>query len=131
MDREFLYRFEDDLNRARYEINEQYHMGQADLRARFRLAAAMEQLRGVTDPQPEKPEMSITGLQPGIFQAKLEDVKRKAAERIAANLGKIDAAQEGAGAKVDAAVDGVVAKIDKEADDIIQEFATVTNGGPA
>ena len=26
VDREFLYRFEDELNRARYEINEEYHM---------------------------------------------------------------------------------------------------------
>jgi hypothetical protein len=28
VDREFLYRFEDELNRARYEIDEAYHMSQ-------------------------------------------------------------------------------------------------------
>jgi hypothetical protein len=62
LDRQFLYRLEDEVNRARYEIDEKYHMGQAELRARFLQLAAMEQIRSLTEPkQPEKPTMAVTG----------------------------------------------------------------------
>jgi hypothetical protein len=133
VDREFLYRFEDEINRARYEIDEKYHMGQAELRARHLLAAAMEQINNATQPPPlpETPSMSITGLQQGAIQAKLAEVRQKAQERLNQGLNKIGSAQEQGLAKVDQAVDGVVEKINKEVDDQLQEFAQYTNGGPA
>lgn len=75
--------------------------------------------------------MSITGLQSGLIQAKLAEIKEKAMQRLTDGVAKIEAAHTGGLAKVDAATDGVIQKINKEVDDTLQEFAQFTNGGPA
>ena len=75
--------------------------------------------------------MSITGIQSGVFEAKLADMRKKLADRINQGLTKIDGAAEAGAVKMEAAVDGVVAKLDAEIEDKLQEFATMTNGGPA
>jgi hypothetical protein len=75
--------------------------------------------------------MSITGIQSGAFQAQLEAMRKKLADRLTKGLTKIDGAAEAGAAKMDAAVDNVVAKVDKEIEDKLQEFASMTNGGPA
>ena len=75
--------------------------------------------------------MSITGIQSGAFQAQLDAMRKKLADRLTKGLSKIDGAAEAGAAKMDAAVDGIVAKVDAEIEDKLQEFATLTNGGPA
>jgi hypothetical protein len=75
-------------------------------------------------------KMSITGLQSGLIQAKLAEIKAKATQRLTDGVAKIEAAHTGGLAKVDAATDGVIQKINKEVDDTLQEFAEFTNGGP-
>lgn len=79
----------------------------------------------------EKHFMSVTGIQSGAFQAQLEAMRKKLADRLTKGLTKIDGAAEAGAAKMDAAVDNVVAKVDAEIEDKLQEFATMTNGGPA
>jgi hypothetical protein len=79
----------------------------------------------------EKSTMSVTGIQSGAFEAKLADMRKKLSDRLTQGLSKIDGAAEAGAAKMDAAVDGIVAKVDKEIEDKLQEFATLTNGGPA
>ncbi|MDB5607804.1 MAG: hypothetical protein JWP25_4704 [Bradyrhizobium sp.] len=78
----------------------------------------------------ETQPMSITGLQSGAFQAKLAEMRQKMADSQNQALAKIDGAVTDGAAKVDAAVEGVKAKVNKEVEDALQEFATVTNGGP-
>lgn len=73
---------------------------------------------------------NITGIQSGLFEAKMAELKKKLADRINGGLAKIDKAGENGAAKMDAAVDGIIAKVDKEIEDKLQEFATLTNGGP-
>jgi hypothetical protein len=127
--REFFHQLEDTISRAAYEINEKY-MGQADLRARFRLAAAMEQLRGVTEPtieQPEKPKMSITGAAnlAGTIKNRIDAAK----ERIA----KVSANTDGALAKLNDAADTgdrIAKQIEAEADDLLAQIGQFSNGGP-
>jgi hypothetical protein len=117
VDQEFLYRLEDEINRARYEINETY-MGQADLRARFHLAAAMEKILSVTEPQPEKSKMSTIAEQLKAARAKLTEARDGAANAIAVSQ---DASK---------VVLGEVNKVLKEAEDLRAEVAELTNGGP-
>jgi hypothetical protein len=117
VDQEFLYRLEDEINRARYEINETY-MGQADLRARFHLAAAMEKILSVTEPQPEKSKMSTIAEQLKAARAKLTEARDGAANAIAVSH---DASK---------VVLGEVNKVLKEAEDLRAEVAELTNGGP-
>lgn len=74
--------------------------------------------------------MSVTGIQSGAFESKLADMRKKLADRMTQGLAKIDMAAETGAAKMDAAVEGIVAKVDKEIEDKLQEFATMTNGGP-
>lgn len=78
----------------------------------------------------EKSPMSVTGIQSGTFETKLADMRKKLADRLTQGLTKIDTAAEAGAAKMDAAVDGIVAKVEKEIDDKLQEFATISNGGP-
>jgi hypothetical protein len=124
VDQEFLYRLEDEINRARYEINETY-MGQADLRARFHLAAAMEKILSVT--QPEKPSMSITGAAnlAGTIKDRINAAKAKVAQ-VSQNtdsaLAKLnDAADTG---------DKIAKQIEAEADDLLAQIGQFSNGGP-
>jgi hypothetical protein len=79
----------------------------------------------------EQKSMSITGIESGAFEAKLAAMRKKLADRLSQGLTKIDGAAEAGAARMDAAVDGIVAKVDKEIEDKLQEFATLTNGGPA
>jgi predicted nucleic acid-binding Zn-ribbon protein len=119
---EFLYRLEDEINRARYEIDEKYHMGQADLVARQRLAAAMEQLKGATEPPPipaEKTTMPTIAEQLKAARAKLAEARDGATNAIA---------QSDDASRV---VLGEVNKVLKEAEDLRAEVAELTNGGPA
>lgn len=125
----FFHQFEDEINRARYEIDEKYHMGQAELRARYLAAGAMEMLRRVTEP--ESNPMSVTGLQAGAFEAKLAEMKQKMVEKQNASLAKMDSAAETAAAKMEAAANGVVEKFEKGVEEQLAEFAQFTNGGPA
>lgn len=74
--------------------------------------------------------MSITGYEPGTIQAKLAEIKQKAAERRRQSLDKLDAAFANTG-KVDELIEAQAAQIDKETNDALQEFAQHTNGGPA
>lgn len=166
--REFLYRFEDEVNRARHEINEK-HMSLAEVKARLAHIAGIDGLKveatprgdeiytlgDVTaivprgndrdsmiyleqklsnpfeQPKTEQKSMSITGIEPGIFEAKMAQMKKKLTDRLNGGLAKIDTAAEAGAVKMEAAVDGVVAKVDKEIDDKLAEFAQFTNGGPA
>lgn len=82
-------------------------------------------------PTTETSIMSITGIQSGAFEAKLEAMRKKLSDRLNHGLTKIDGAAEAGAAKMDAAVDNIVAKVDAEIDDKLQEFAQMTNGGPA
>lgn len=121
--REFFHQLEDELTRARYEIDEKYHMGQAELRARFRLAAAMEQIRGATEPPPleqpaEKPKMTTIAEQLKAARAKLTEARDGAANAIAVSQ---DASK---------VVLGEVNKVLREAEDLRAEVAELTNGGP-
>lgn len=79
----------------------------------------------------EKPNMSVTGIQNGAFEAKLAEMRKKLSDRLTQGLTKIDTAAEAGAARMEAAVDGIVAKVEKEIDDKLQEFATMSNGGPA
>lgn len=81
--------------------------------------------------QSGKPAMSVTGIQSGAFEAKLAAMRQKLSDRLNQGLTKIDGAAEAGAARMDAAVDGIVAQVDKEIADKLQEFATLTNGGPA
>jgi hypothetical protein len=119
VDREFLYRFEDQINQARYEIDEKYHMGQAELRARFHLSAAMDKIRGLTDEQP-KPEKTMPTIaeQLKAARAQLTEARDGAANAIAVSQ---DASK---------VVLGEVNKVLKEAEDLRAEVAELTNGGP-
>jgi hypothetical protein len=126
VDQEFLYRLEDEINRARYEINETY-MGQADLRARFHLAAAMEKILSVTEPQPETSSMSITGAAnlAGTIKDRINAAKAKVAQ-VSQNtdsaLAKLnDAADTG---------DKIAKQIEAEADDLLAQIGQFSNGGP-
>jgi hypothetical protein len=130
VDREFLYRFEDEINRARYEIDEKYHMGQAELRARHLLAAAMEQINNATQPPPlpETPSMSITGAAnlAGTIKDRINAAKAKVAQ-VTQNtdqaLAKLnDAADTG---------DRIAKQIETEADELLREIGQFSNGGPA
>jgi hypothetical protein len=132
--REFFHQLEDAINQARYEIDEKYHMGQADLRARFHLAAAMERLRNATEPPPiptEKPSMSITGLKSGAFHGTIEALRQRLIDKQSQGAAKIAAAGEMGAAKIDEAVNSAEAKIDKEVSEVLQDFSEFTNGGPA
>jgi hypothetical protein len=130
LDRQFFYRFEDDLNQARYEIDEIYHMGQAELRARHLLAAAMEQINRATEPPPiptEKPSMSITGAAnlAGTIKDRINAAKAKVAQ-VSQNtdqaLAKLnDAADTG---------DRIAKQIEAEADGLLAEIGQFSNGGP-
>lgn len=82
-------------------------------------------------PTTETSIMSITGIQSGAFEAKLEAMRKKLSDRLNQGLTKIDGAAEAGAAKMDAAVDNIVAKVDAEIEDKLQEFATLSNGGPA
>ena len=118
----FFYQLEDEINRARYEIDEKYHMGQADLVARQRLTAAMEQLKGATEPPPiptEKTTMPTIAEQLKAARAKLAEARDGAVNAIA---------QSDDASKV---VLGEVNKVLKEAEDLRAEVAELTNGGPA
>jgi hypothetical protein len=130
VDREFLYRFEDEINRARYEIDEKYHMGQAELRARHLLAAAMEQINNATQPPPLPQEnpMSITGAAnlAGTIKDRINAAKAKVAQ-VTQNtdnaLAKLnDAADTG---------DRIAKQIETEADELLREIGQFSNGGPA
>ena len=121
----FFHQLEDQINRARYEIDEKYHMGQAELRARHLVAAAMEQIRGATEPPPlpeqsaEKPKMPTIAEQLKAARAKLAEARDGAVNAIA---------QSHDASKV---VLGEVNKVLKEAEDLRAEVAELTNGGPA
>jgi hypothetical protein len=130
VDRQFLWRLEDEVSRAAYEINEKYHMGQADLRARRLLAAAMEQINNATQPPPlpeEKP-MSVTGAK---FLA--EQIRNQLAE---AKAQLTQAGEEMTGAVTE--LKGVADQATKQVQDIKAETADLkaalglnSNGGPA
>jgi hypothetical protein len=79
----------------------------------------------------ENTKMSITGLQSGAFQEKLAEMRQKIANAQAQGLSKIDGVVTAGTAKLDEAAQGAAAKAQKEIDDALQEFATMTNGGPA
>jgi molybdopterin-biosynthesis enzyme MoeA-like protein len=84
--------------------------------------------------KPEKPEekpMSITGLQEGAFQAKLAEMRKKIAETQLNSLSHMDSVVSAGTAKIEEAAKKAAAKAQKEIDDALQEFATMTNGGPA
>jgi hypothetical protein len=83
------------------------------------------------EPPPTETFMSITGIQSGAFEAKLADMRKKLTDRLNQGLTKIDGAAEAGAVKMEAAVDNVIAKVDAEIEDKLQEFATLTNGGPA
>jgi hypothetical protein len=85
----------------------------------------------VTTEPSQETFMSITGIQSGAFEAKLAQMRQKLADRLNKGLTKIDTAAEAGAIKMEAAVDGVIAKVDAEIEDKLQEFATMTNGGPA
>lgn len=75
--------------------------------------------------------MSITGLQEGAFQSKLADMRKKIADTQRQGLDKIDGVVTAGIAKLDDAANGAAAKAQGEIDTALQEFATVSNGGPA
>jgi len=82
--------------------------------------------------EPKRAAMSnLTGIQSGAFEAKLEAMRKKLSDRLSQGLTKIDGAAEAGAQRMEAAVDNVIAKVDKEIEDKLQEFATLTNGGPA
>lgn len=100
--------------------NRKRQMGQADLRARFHLAAAMEKIRALTEPQPiEKKPMTTIAEQLKAARAKLTEARDGAANAIAVSQ---DASS---------VVLGEVNKVLKEAEDLRAEVAELTNGGPA
>lgn len=115
---EFLYRLEDEINRARYEIDEKYHMGQAELRARFLQMAAMEQIRNLTEPKRTEERMPTIA----------EQLKAARADIAAARQGAVEAVtQTGEAVQV---VQQEIIKLKKEAADFRAEVAELTNGGP-
>ncbi|MCK1479313.1 hypothetical protein IVB27_32385 [Bradyrhizobium sp. 197] len=77
----------------------------------------------------ENTRMSITGYEPGTIQAKLADIKQKAADRRAASMAKLDAALAKT-ATVDDQLEAEASRIEKEADAALHEFAAFTNGSP-
>lgn len=74
--------------------------------------------------------MSVSGLAPGILQAKLAELRQKGQERLAAGVAKIDAAHTSGLSKIDAAADDAAKQIDAEIDNTLHEFAQSTNGAP-
>lgn len=87
--------------------------------------------KAVVQPSTEKPNMSVSGLAPGILQAKLAELRQRGQERLAQGVAKIDAAHSAGLSKIDAAADEAAKKIDAEIDSTLHEFAESTNGGPA
>lgn len=96
---------------------------------RKHMAYLEEKLNNPFEPT-ETPKMSITGLQSGAFQSKLEEIKKRIADKQTAGLAKIEGSIASGAAKLDQAVDGVTAKMDAEVDAQLAEFAQFTNGGP-
>ena len=158
LSREFFYRLEDTLNLARAEINEK-HMTISDLREAFRdipggsnltlgykngnqiitvgdrtvevgPMASNEDIRAALQNPFIGNSMSISGLAPGILQAKLAELRQRGQERLAQGVAKIDAAHSTGLSKIDAAADEAAKKIDAEIDSALHEFAQSTNGGP-
>lgn len=86
----------------------------------------------VTAPATADPVTSnITGLQSGAFQDALVQMRQTIADRQKRAVAKIVTAVDAGTAKLEAAADEVAAKVDKEIAASLQEFATMTNGGPA
>jgi hypothetical protein len=105
-------------------------MGQAELRARHLLAAAMEQINNATQPPPLPQEnpMSITGAAnlAGTIKDRINAAKAKVAQ-VTQNtdnaLAKLnDAADTG---------DRIAKQIETEADELLREIGQFSNGGPA
>ena len=74
--------------------------------------------------------MSVTGLQSGAFQSKLAEMRKRIANSQTAGLAKIDAVMSDGEKKLEAAAEGVAKQAQSEVDNALQEFATMTNGGP-
>lgn len=119
MDREFLYRLEDELTRARYEIDEAYQMTQE-------LRLGKDIIQSIGDQR-----VSITGLKSGAFKAMLEDMKAEIGNLQTQGVADVRAATVEAASEIKATVDNVKSKIKSEVADALQEFSEFTNGGPA
>ena len=81
-------------------------------------------------PATETATSNITGLQSGVFQAKLSELRKRVADAQTQGLAKIDSAVTTGAAKMDAAVADVTNKVDKEISAALQEFAQFSNGAP-
>ena len=119
-----------DLERAVFKMSQE--------RDRTRPMSDMsEPLRGKPGPGPspflrsESTNMSITGLQQGAFQSKLAEMRAKVASVQTAGLAEIDGVVTAGVAKLEEAAKGAATKAQSEIDNALQEFATMTNGGPA
>jgi hypothetical protein len=153
VDREFLYRFEDEINRARQEINEKYHMGLKEIRealmgqkstinygpdgkAYLNIDGRPVEVMPTDTPDDikaklhnpfEKRAMSITdaGKLAGTIKDRINTAKQRIAQ-VASNT-------DGALAKLNDAADTgdkIAKQIEKEASDLLAEIGQFTNGGP-
>jgi hypothetical protein len=155
VDREFLYRFEDELNRARYEIDEGYHRMSALDKVRQALGGkratvnygprgetyvnlpeksievlphdTVEDIKAKLANPFEKKQMSITDA--GKLAGTIKDRINTAKQRIA----QVSANTDGALAKLNDAADTgdkIAKQIEKEASELLAEIGQFDNGGP-
>jgi hypothetical protein len=134
LSREFFHQLEDEVTRARYEIDEKYHIGLAEVKARLAHIAGIENLK--VEPTPRGDEIYILGDVTAIVQkGNNRNTMNYLAEKLsnpfeteqtamsitgAANLAgtiknRIDAAKQRI-AQVSANTDGALAKLNDAAD---------------
>lgn len=89
-------------------------------------------IRGLQTPPPiptEKKRMSALGLESGLFERKMAEIRKRAADKVTQGLAKIDGSVDAGMAKIDAAADTVVAKVGAEVDAQIEEFHKFGDNG--
>lgn len=156
----FFDHFEDWLNLAVYDTNQEYQMNEAAIKAaladipdidklstsightkRFLhfpngtvevpISATADEIRTALQDNFGKKPMSITGLKTGAFKAMLEEMKAELGGLQSQGMDDVKTATAEAKAEIKATVDNVKAKIKSEVADALQDFSEYTNGGPA
>lgn len=118
MDQQFLYRFEDELNRARYEIDEKYHMSEE-----LRLGKDIVQVIG----RPMGKSLNMQGLA-GKFSKLKHDVEHDAT-KMSDRIDSVSSRKDVAFSKGHQFLDATEAHIG-EVEQFVTEIEAATNGAP-
>ena len=122
MDREFLYRLEDELTRARYEIDEKYHMSQE-----------LRMGKDIIQPIGRQPVTTPLDRLKGKFR-QASGVAHRVASTMEAEADSLIAAEDAMKAKTVSAFaphKAILAEASSELQAIEDALNIMTNGGPA